>query len=160
VDPSPKGTVQRAALALEALFAILRTDPRVQRAYEAWRVAPLPRPDLTPLLAELGLPAQLAHQLLQDFLGRALDRAALHVTPGIDLDTLPGRLSKNDGGHIRRDVSWYYRAKIKLPPDSINALGREEALRTGNPNARTKVQAGIKRAEELLAIFGIEGEPK
>lgn len=162
MEPSPKGTAQRMTLALEALLAILRTDPRVQRVYDAWLQSPpgdeaSGRRAVDAVIAEMHLPYPwLTPPLIRDFLASALNR---HVQVTVDLDELPGRLSKNDGRHIRRDVEWYYRAEIKQPPDSISQLAREYAVVAGrDTKAHSVIRNGIARAKDLLARFGTSDE--
>ena len=72
----------------------------------------------------------------------------------------PGRAAKNRGGHIVRNVEWFYRAKIKYPPDTLYSIAKEHTTR--NKTARvwhSVVQTGIARAEQLLAAVEVDGEP-
>jgi hypothetical protein len=170
-------------LAGEALVWWLGSDPRVQRAYVAWRVAHglLPGVTIGPdmqreivrtkaqdvrmleqLVHDLGLNYRwLAEALHSDFIATALGLEGVRITPE-DVGLPPGRRLKNDGRHIGRDVEWFYRNRIKVPPDTEYFLAKEDQQRkraTGvwikvNPNV---ARAGIKRAERLLAVLAVDG---
>jgi hypothetical protein len=57
---------------------------------------------------------------------------------------------------VRRNVRWFYRTKIKHPPDSLEQLAREyhEAAHRGltmaEENHRATVRYGIESARRLL----------
>ena len=52
-----------------------------------------------------------------------------------------------DVSQIRRDVDWFYRARVKAPPESIRSLALAYRDRG---DARRTVKPGIARAERLL----------
>jgi hypothetical protein len=69
-----------------------------------------------------------------------------------------GKKPPNDGHNIERNVQWFYRAKVKHPPDSISALADEYALVSGrSTDARSVVQNGVQQAHALLDIVGRNG---
>ena len=62
-------------------------------------------------------------------------------------------LPEHDGATVRRDVRWFYRARIKDPVESISHIAHEYTAATGhNKNARPVVQDGIKRAARWLGV--------
>ena len=62
-----------------------------------------------------------------------------------------GQAPPHDGASIEDNVRWWYRAKIKHPPDSVSSLAEEYAKRENRvTDARSVVQIGIQRAETLL----------
>lgn len=170
----------RVALARNVLLQTLSTDPRVQAVFRDWwnrrgfdrpittvdafRVAVLKdtAADLDRLdrlvRDDLGLdyPWLPAH-LLTDFRLVTLDPTAraLIVPPddltGIDVGRAPkrGAVQHED---IPRNVEWFYRARIKDPRENVTAIAAEYARKARRrTDARSVVQAGIKRAETLLA---------
>ena len=154
-----RSLVQSAEIAAPALVELLITDPRVQRVYAAaWRdgfrgfgaaLDALVRDDLK--LPYSWLPGMLAKgfaaKALTDMTGQP---HAVRVTAA---ELPPGRKSvERAGTHIRRDVEWYYRLKIKTPPDTVTALTQENAS-GGNSTSHSVIQNGVKRAADVLAIF-------
>jgi hypothetical protein len=166
------------ALAAEALIWILGEDPRVQRAYAEWRAArglhgdmsvdafaaairayPEDLARLEQLCEDLGLSSWewLPGLLLLDFrvtvVGQAMgDTLAVRITP--DGKRLSGRRPKGGGKHIPRDVRWFYRRKVKQPPDSVSQLAREhKQLEQRHVDPRITVTDGIQRATVLLNSF-------
>jgi len=79
------------------------------------------------------------------------DRQVLKVSAD-GLETLPaGRKPRHHGQDIRQWVDWWYRHKIKHPPDSIYALAQRYAAREKRlTRADSVVADGIQRAEHLL----------
>jgi hypothetical protein len=51
------------------------------------------------------------------------------------------------------DVVWFYRVRVKHPPDRVTAIAREEHARNPQTNAPShgRIQAAIKRAERALS---------
>jgi hypothetical protein len=84
--------------------------------------------------------------------GERLDlQLATRRRPGTALAA--GRAQKGGAAAIARNVEWYYRAEIQDPPDAIAAIAREYARGARRrTDARSVVQAGIRRAKHLLAI--------
>ena len=78
-----------------------------------------------------------------------------------DVDGLPrGRRVKHDGEHVRRDVEWFYRHKLKNPSDTIASLAREYAdVAQRGTDARSVIQNGMKRAEHFLSAIYIPLTP-
>lgn len=161
--------MERAGLAAQALVQVLRRDLRVKEKHLAWQRS-LPQ-DLrryktkTDDLAALDRFLQedlklnygwLAPLLLFDFGAQVVDAGSILVTPE-DVGLPAGRRAKGKGEHIARDVEWLYRAEIKSPADSVRSLGREYLTTLSGPqragDGRAAVEAGIKRARRLLAIF-------
>ena len=175
----------------EALVGILRDDPRVNAAYQAYQAAhrvPAAGPiDLTDLRQvflhdraqdletighlvreSLGLPyTWLAAALVSDFGVRAA-AAVLGVEPAhVTLESsLPAeerptdRRPLQEGGTIRRDVEWFYRTRVKHPPDTIDGLYREHVEQPAiakAANSRAEAQAAIRRAEEFLSALNEPG---
>lgn len=79
------------------------------------------------------------------------DQKALHVSAS-GLAAVPaGRKPRHQGRDVRQWVDWWYRHKIKHPPDSIYALAKEYADREKrHTRADSVVVDGIQRAENLL----------
>ena len=74
---------------------------------------------------------------------------------------LRGRRPKGDAEHLGRYARWFYRNRVKQPPESVRHLAREYAtqrLTTARAAAkadyRGMVQHGIKEAERLLGQVG------
>ena len=69
-----------------------------------------------------------------------------------------GRRAAHGGAKLRRDGLWYYRNRIKRPPDSVHVL-TEEYIATMDGNARSEahsvVSEGIARAEKLLKLIAV-----
>jgi hypothetical protein len=180
-NASALSTAERAALAVEALVWWVGDDPRVQRAYLAWRVAhgllpgslldvaamrgaiaeqPSDLPNLQRLVHnELRLDySWLPKLLLMDFratvIGERIGNPSLRyrVSPAIEL---PGRHAKNGGENILRCVEWFYRRDVrKGPHDSIRQMAKEYAIAAKRRTpARRNVSDGIRLAKDLLAIF-------
>ena len=157
LTPTP-ATLQCAGVACEALLDVLSADPRVRRAFVAW----LEWPDVAILERlvrdELKLPYDwLPELLMQKFAAGAWSyvtgaSAAIRVTP---TDLPLGRGAKGDGDYIRRDVEWLYHRKYRVPPTaSVSQLAADYEREVGRrTDARSVVQTGINRAEQLLAIF-------
>jgi hypothetical protein len=62
-----------------------------------------------------------------------------------------GRLPRQQGLDIERNMRWFYRAHVKRPPDSVHDLAADYASYVNRENdARSVVQNGIKQAERLL----------
>ena len=154
-------TRECAGKACEALLWTLGADPRVKRAYAAWLASPPGRRDhgiIDRLVRdELALSySWLPRLLLMAFAASAYweltgEVRHVRVTPA---ELPPGRRAKHEGQHILRDVEWYYRAKIQSPPTPKRKLAAEYQRAVGRTtDARSVVQTGIRRAEQLLSIF-------
>lgn len=69
-----------------------------------------------------------------------------------------GRMPKGEGGHVRRYVSWFYRAHVQRQPEAIAALVREyvsERAGVGvivSPDQHAVVRRGIAEARRLLEL--------
>jgi hypothetical protein len=62
-----------------------------------------------------------------------------------------GRMPRHHGRDVAQWVRWWYRHKIKQPPDSVYALAKEYATREKRlTRADSVVEDGIRRAEKLL----------
>ena len=71
----------------------------------------------------------------------------------VERPALPGRKPRNNGDDIVRNVNWFYRATVKLPADSVTALGDEYAATVRrNNDARSVIQNGIDQARSLLDV--------
>jgi hypothetical protein len=186
-DFSTAAHAERMGLAIEALLWVLGSDPRVQRAYQRWRLdhelfgvlddatfrarmlrdkdRDLERLDRL-VREELKLPyAWLPQELLRDFgltvigevAGETLGPRYQPVTDGLPA----GRRPKHDGEHIARDIEWLYRTTIKEPSESVSALAREYAGSAGrHTDARSVIQNGIARARQLLSALDLEPPQK
>jgi len=71
-----------------------------------------------------------------------------------------GKAPKNSGEYITRDVEWFYRAKVKNPPDTVYLIATEHqheqlaaGINQGGLN-HSKVQNAIARVEDLLDHLG------
>jgi hypothetical protein len=120
---------------------------------------------------ELHLPyGWLGHLLLMDFrLGILREWAkivhvpysdhllTLEITPA-DVGLPRGRRPKNGGKYIKRDVTWYYRAEIKHPRDTVYRLAQEYAA-GWRSEAHKTVDAAITRVKALLAVFELAYPP-
>jgi hypothetical protein len=67
------------------------------------------------------------------------------------------RKSKSDHATVSRDVRWFYRSRIKQPPDSIAQLARaytaaRKAEGAHISAAKTTVKDGIRRAAAFLGL--------
>ena len=178
---------ERIGCACDAFVWVLGGDPRVRAAYAAWRVAHGlvgPFADLATfraavlrdLEADLRLLERfvqtdlelsyvwLPQMLLADFrltvLGEVTGDSSLSVRtmPGTLMQSLPpGRRAKAHGRALVRDVEWYYRARVKRPPDSIRRLAAEYSQQAGRvTDARSVVQTAVQRAEILLAAPSLD----
>ena len=183
ISHATASTMTQVGQASAALVRCLRGDPRVQRAYETWRVAHglLPGATITAetrqsvahhkprdlallhhrVRHELGLSyAWLAPLLLFDFGVQLVERGAVDITPE-DVGLPPGRRAKNKGEHLERYVEWLYRNKMKPPPrDTEYRLAKEDQARKRAAGVFIKVnpnvvRAGIRRAERLLAVLDL-----
>jgi hypothetical protein len=181
------GYTVRMGLVVEAFVWLLGQDPRVQRAYVEWRdrrglngamdiaafraaVLADPAQDLERLTAlvrdELQLTdytAWLPLLLLADFrvsvLGQATNQTlGLRIVPD-NTGIAASRGPKGRGSYIARDVNWYYRAKIKVPPDTVYAIAKEDIGATSRAPAHGKVYAAIERVEAILAQFDVVDAP-
>jgi hypothetical protein len=172
----------KAGQAAEALVWCLSGDPRVQRAYADWCRAHrlvqgeivdavnayLRSPQLNKerdlatldslVRNELGLDyVWLAPVLLFAFGNTAVGKAGRMTLTPADVGLPAGRRAKGKGEYIERDVEWFYRAEIKVPPDTVYAIAKEHAARAQSAGTwHSVVQAGIVRAKQLLAVMDIE----
>jgi hypothetical protein len=180
-----RATFDQMGQATEALIWTLSADSRVQGAYDAWRdrqqgttpaavlacaIRNKPR-DLAALQRFVRQDLQLQHAglaplLLMAFgltLGLELngqEHGRLSLTPDAAPELPRGRAAKNRGRHIVRDVEWFYRAKIKYPPDTPYAIAKEHAARAKTARVwHSVVQHGIARAKQLLTAVEVDGEP-
>ena len=162
---SEKRVGDDALRACEALVRVLSNDPRIHHAASfAWnttrRLNEVGASIHRLVVREMGLPHPwLPRMLTSSFAAMLVGHSgALQFEPTV---ALAGRGSKAGGAHVSRDVEWYYRAELKDPPDSIRSLAKEYATpsasnRSKETDSRSVVQAGIRRAKTLLAVF--EGE--
>ena len=59
-----------------------------------------------------------------------------------------------------RNTSWFYRVRVKVPPDSIRSLATEYARHVGrDTDARAVIKNGIRRAEHFLACLDVPDPP-
>ncbi len=167
------GDLERAGLACEALvLTLLAEDPRVQQVYETWledRDAAKPVVDVL-VRDVLKLPYDwLPSLLIQMFAVATLGGAGLvsphrplRVEPDLTGLDIVGRRSKGGGAHVYEYVWIYYRAKIKVPADSIRKLGAEHgrlrqaagAGRGKDTDGRSRVQTAIREVERWLSNMG------
>jgi len=105
----------------------------------------------------------LAECVLKDFIARSRgEQIELEAEP-VD-DVPPGRAAKDgeqqlEAQRIEQDVDWFYRAKIKQPPDKIRQLARDYLAALGEAregDGRSTVQAGIERVERALAVLSLD----
>jgi hypothetical protein len=149
---STRARADMMALAAESLLWALGDDPRVRQAYIDWRHGGGPA-RVEQLCHDLGLarwtwlPSLLEHAFQVSTVGLTLS-----VTPAATR-RLSGRRPKGGGQHVARDVTWFYRRKVKQPPDRVSALAREYAGSRHVDNPRVTVLDGIARAETLLNSF-------
>jgi hypothetical protein len=69
------------------------------------------------------------------------------------VDLSVGKRPRDGGRDIARNVTWYYRARVKAPPDSMGSIAREYAASVGRNNqALSVVQNGIKQAIGFLDL--------
>lgn len=172
----------KAGQAAEALVWFLGGDPRVRRAYAEWcRSHGLVRGEIVVAVDaymrsalenkerdlakldslvrnELGLEYPwLAPLLLFAFGSTAIGNTGrLSLTPA-DLGLPAGRRAKGKGQYIARDVEWFYRAEIKVPPDTVRSIAKEHSAQAQSAGLwHSVVQNGIARAKDLLAVMDIE----
>ena len=78
-------------------------------------------------------------------------------------EATPGRLPTKDGEEIRRGVDYWYRWKIKHPPDALRELEAEEVARTGQTvwsgRRHSTVIQKAQQAEHLLSIWQVTRYP-
>jgi hypothetical protein len=84
---------------------------------------------------------------------RALDAAPSGVT-------VSDRMPKNEGEHIRQYVSWFYRIHTKGATKTALAKERHDQRHPADCKCdprddRSAIRAGIRKAEELLALDGL-----
>jgi hypothetical protein len=82
-------------------------------------------------------------------------RRALHQEAVMRLTTTSSNWRRGpvvNSARICRDVGWFYRRKIKSPPDKISSLAREYQAGAHRTDTRQTVKAGIARAERLLDV--------
>jgi hypothetical protein len=178
-----RATLDNMGQAIGAFIWTLSRDARVQAAYTAWRLRQWSTSrhslalslvqnrahDLAVLQAFVRNDLHLKHTGLAPLLlaafGYSLGAQLSGQTVGplvfvADAPDATGRRAKNRGEHIVRDVEWFYRAKIQAQPESIHAIAKEHAQRRQTAGKwRSVVQAGIARAEQLLAAVEVDGEP-
>ena len=181
--PPTRATRDNMGRAIGAFIFVLSHDARVKAAYAAWRrrqrgstldalklsVAQNQVRDLAVLQQfvrrELHLEhAGLAVLLLGSFgyfLAAEVSGAAappLVFTP--NAPEVRGRAAKNQGRYIARDVEWFYRLRIKEPPDRLVDIAKEHADREKTAGQwHSVVLTGCARAEQLLAAVEVNGEP-
>jgi hypothetical protein len=79
------------------------------------------------------------------------ERLRLGIRPPAQVDLPVGKRPRDGGRDIARNVTWYYRARVKAPPESMGSLAKEYAASVGRNNqALSVVQNGIKQAIALL----------
>ena len=80
------------------------------------------------------------------------DQKLLSVETAWQFGLPVGQAPPHDGQELGENVRWWYRHRIKHPPDSIRSLAEEHATRENRvTDCRSVVQTGIKRAEILLS---------
>ena len=160
-----RATLDQMAQATDALLWTLSHDPRVHGAYDHWRGRQrgTTRTALLHSIQE-NKPSDLAtlHRFVREELhlthtGLApLLLMAFGLTLGLELSGQqdgrlafvpdappqlpPGRAAKNRGGHIVRNVVWFYRAKIKYPPDTSTRIAKEHTTRNKTARVAPVVQ--------------------
>jgi hypothetical protein len=116
---------------------------------------------LSAVLRQMGVPwAWCPHVLLTVSFPTMLHNAEhpddLHAVHGTyELRDAPegGKTPRHRGEDVAEWVRWWYRRKIKHPPDEFHALVDEYATRANRvTEAHSVVQNGIERAELLLNV--------
>ncbi len=159
---------ERVLRAMRALIAVLvRDDARVQRFLQAWAERPhLPADnqsmrrdtdELRALVHELRLSEYqwLPSALFKEFVGWSVELPAWTTdAPWASKGRRPkdGPKQRED---LERNVEWFYRTRVKEPPDSEYAVGKEYAARENltRRSQHSTIQAGIKRVRDLLACI-------
>ncbi len=184
------GHAARVERAANALVARLRDDPRVICAYTQWATrlslwsSPAPneaafrralftekardRTALRELTAHLRLAeySWLPWALLLDFAARAIAQWAgdPHLRVRLEGPAVPGlpagRAPKGSGDYIDRDIDWFYRARIRDPPEPVYQIAKEYVQqRRQRQNVHSSgvthsvVQTAIARVARLLATL-------
>lgn len=181
-DIENKGDAWRLTAAMGAFIVALVTDPRAEYQYPGWLET---RRRLTAMLERLPQERQLtalelyrpeelkAHErFVREQLGLAdwanwvgpalmaawecrMEGRDFSIPVSILVDTPVGKKPRADGQAIARNVQWFYRVKVKNPPDSISMVADEYATMSGRTtDARSVVQNGIQQAHALLDIVG------
>jgi hypothetical protein len=175
------GEAERMALAGTAFVARLWQDPRTEAVYQdcrpflesrllkmeagrvdmADRTADTIRQRFQLLATQLGLTYEwLAEALYIDATARFL--AEFTGLPflkfNLEAPTLPklqSRRPRGDGSYIARDVDWYYRTEIQVPPETSYSIAKTEIPFKGKQPNQRQVDTAIERTKALLARFAL-----
>lgn len=144
-------------LALRILYAFERQDG--DAAQHAWDSA---MPSVALIFAPV-IPADTQVPWVMTWLANTALTMALGIARGEPMPPVEYRLpsAMRDRRHrlpkggiqtIMRDVSWYYRARVKNPPDSVSALAREHQGDSARSNARSVIQDAIAKSKARLGL--------
>lgn len=134
----------------QALYRIPDPD-EIEAVSQVLREMGVPWPWVAPALVCAAFPVTLSNTRLP-----ADERRDLGAVVQMVATATPGRLPTEDGNRIRRHVDWWYRRKIKHPPDSLRELEQKELTRTGQQTIARRhstVIQGIQQAEYLLELW-------
>jgi hypothetical protein len=178
---------ERVAVAARAFVSVLFDDPRVRAFYLSWRDAVDRRElgvtvhelsdlallvvddvaKLDALLRTIGLDeysAWLPKSLLREFwCAYTGDEVDWFDTPILTGWKERGRAPKDGETQqedLKRNVSWFYRTRVKVPPDSVRSIAKEYAASVEREtDARSVIRDGIRRAHDLLACVDVPDPP-
>lgn len=160
-DPADEARIFEARLAF--VNCLLALDPRARSVKLNLTEAPEAiGARLVSALAPYAAPQWLAGLLgpcavvavLNAVTGQSYGPAFRLTSPWNTRTARQAKRRRDDGTRTTpRDVLWYYRTTVKVPPDSISALAREyEQAEPGIPESRKTVREGIRRAKDLLLV--------
>ena len=107
------------------------------------------KPTLTPALKEFRLRTDQKPEQMR----RALRK--WYVESDAEIAAMRG--ATIDAKRVVRDVGWFYRSNLKRPQESKRSLAQEYVLaakehnRTLEPDQRSTIQVGVRRARQLLS---------
>jgi hypothetical protein len=79
-------------------------------------------------------------------------RVSMVATGAAGFESRGARRAKKNGDTVRRDVGWFYRARLKSPRETTSSLGREYIGDSRRTDARTYVLGRIAEAARLLDL--------